>query len=126
MGLFSKFFNSGGGAAKPAPRSMDETPDDDEIVLGAGIKDEKNGPLEKRGAEKRLHHRIVQTTAGGSFGDPKFWVFGGRGCYEDPKDESKTLSFDDAKEKAAMPRPDLEGKVELPRFIKMRTEREPK
>ena len=125
MGLFSKFFNSGDDAAKPVSLSMDEGPDDDEIVLGAGTKDEKKGPVEKRGAEKRLHHRIVQTTAGGAFGDPKFWVFGGRGCYEDPKDESKTLSFDEAKEKAAMPRPDLEGKVELPRFIRMRSARNP-
>ena len=123
MGLFSKLFNAGGVADKPVTLSREEAPDDDEIVLGAGAKDEKKGPAEKRGAEKRLHPRIVQTTAGGAFGSPRFWVFGGRGCYEDPKDESKTLSFDDAKEKAAMPRPDLEGKVELPRFIKIRTEK---
>lgn len=123
MGLFAKLFSSGAVADKSVAPSRDEAPDDDEIVLGASLKDEKKGPVEKRGADKRQHPRIVQTTAGGAYGHPRFWVFGGRGCYEDPQDESTTLTFDEANAKAAMPRPDLEGKVELPRYIKMRTEK---
>ena len=123
MGLFSKLFKSGEAADKSVTPSRDESQDEEEMVLGADTSYKELGAVEKKGAEKRRHPRIVQTTSGGAYGVPRVWVFGGRECYEDPKDESKTLSFDDAKENAAMPRPDLEGQVDLPRFVKNRTEK---
>ncbi len=120
MGLFSKFLRPGTAAEKPAKPDRDDVPDDDEIVLGGGTQGEPKDPLEKRGADKRRHPRVVQTTLGGAYGKPRYWVYGGRECYEDPSDESATLGIEEAKDRAAMPRPDLEGKVELPRYLKNR------
>ncbi len=120
MGFFSKFLKPGTAAEKPDTPVQAEAPEEEEFVLGGGSVPEPKGPTEKRGAEKRRHPRVVQTTAGGGYGKPRFWVYGGGDCYEDPNDGSATLSLDDAKEKAAMPRPDLDGKVELPRYLKKR------
>ena len=120
MGLFSKLFRPGNSAEKPAEPDRADAADDEEIVLGGAPKCEPKGPAEKRGAEKRRHPRVVQTTAGGAYGKPRYWVYGDRECYEDPSDDSATLSLEEAKEKAAMSRSDLEGKVELPRYLKRR------
>lgn len=126
MGLFSKFLKPGTTTEKPATPDRADAPsagEEEEFVLGAGPASAPKGPTEKRGAEKRRHPRVVQTTAGGGYGKPRFWVYGGGECYEDPNDDSATMSLEDAKQKAAMPRPDLEGKVELPRYLKKRGDR---
>ncbi|MEO8101220.1 MAG: hypothetical protein ABI790_01770 [Betaproteobacteria bacterium] len=120
MGLFSKLFRHGSAAEKPTGPDRVDAADDEELVLGGGTESVPTGPAEKRGAEKRRHPRVVQTTAGGAYGKPRYWVYGGGDCYEDPHDDSATLSLDEAREKAAMSRPDLDGKVELPRYLKER------
>ena len=120
MGFFSKLLKPGAAAEKPAEPDRADASDDGEFVLGGGIQGEPKDPAEKRGAEKRRHPRVVQTTVGGAYGAPRYWVYGGHECYEDPNDDSATLSLEDAKEKAALSRPDLEGKVELPRYLKRR------
>ena len=120
MGLFSKPLRPRTAAEKPAEPDRADTSDDEALVLVGGPQDEPEGPAEKRGAEKRRHLRVVQTTAGGAYGTPRDWVYGDRECYEDPSDDSATLSLDEAKEKAALSRPDLEGKVELPRYLERR------
>lgn len=120
MGLFSKFLKPGTAAEKQSESAKVDAPDDEEFVLGGATASGPKAPTEKRGAEKRRHPRVVQTTAGGGYGKPRFWVYGGGECYEDPNDDSATMSLEDAKQKAAMPRPDLEGKVELPRYLKKR------
>lgn len=128
MGLLSKLLRPGADpapvieAARSAPSTAlpEAIDEDDEFCLGSGAVMAPQVPAEKRGAEKRRHPRVVQTTAGGAYGVPRYWVFGGRECYEDPNDETSTMSLDEARDKAAMPRPDLEGKVELPRYLKSR------
>ena len=120
MGLFSKLLKPGHAAQKLAEPDRTDASDDEDFVLGGGTEDAPKGPAEKRGAEKRRQPRVVQTTAGGAYGVPRYWVYGDRECYEDPNDDSATLSLDEAKEKAALTRPDLEGKVELPRYLKKR------
>lgn len=129
MGLFSKLLRPSAdpapaieaGRSMPPPVPRDAGDDDEEFCLGSGAAFTPQAPAEKRGAEKRRHPRVVQTTAGGAYGVPRYWVYGGRDCYEDPSDEASTMSLDEAREKAAMPRPDLEGKVELPRYLKARS-----
>ena len=123
MGLFSKLLKPAPVAEKPADTHRADASDDEEFVLGSDTKIEPKGPAEKRGAEKRRHPRVVQTTAGGAYGVPRYWVYGDRECYEDPNDDSATLSLDEVNEKAALSRPDLEGKVELPRYLKKRSDK---
>lgn len=113
--MFKKLINTFGGfAAKP---DVVQTRNNEEITLGAScdVSFPSSPQPNKVPVERRTRPRVIQHTESLSKG-PKIYRDNGSG-YVNEKDANDKLTYEQAREMQAMPKPELEAKFGTELFI---------
>ena len=114
--MFKKLINSFGGfAAKPDV--VEARKEEEEITLGAScdVSFPSSREPNKVPVERRTRPRVIQHTESLSKG-PKIYRDNGSG-YANEKDANDKLTYEQAREMQAMPKPELEAKFGSELFI---------